>query len=131
MSKKRKIGLEQTVRDEIGAMAPHDKRRIQREIQSRRQRRSIPQVHHPWWLLGRLDLQPPSLRRSAWLWVQLVGGFLIVSNALIEAIVAIYARGLLSYEVIVPIYLAQAIPIALITIARLATQLHVGRLLAG
>lgn len=71
--------------------------------------------------------QPPSLRRSAWLWVKIVVGFLIVNSVIINAICAASVRGLVPYEVVVPVYLVLTAPIALNSIANLATQLHVVR----
>lgn len=78
-----------------------------------------------WWMIAVPDPQPPTPLRALWLWLQVIGAFLILSTASVEAVVASSVHGIVPYGLIVPIYLALAMPIAAIAIANLIAQMHV------
>lgn len=78
-----------------------------------------------WWMIAVPDPQPPTPLRALWLWLQVIGAFLILSTASVEAVVASSVHGIVPYGLIVPIYLALAMPIAAIAIANLMAQMRV------
>lgn len=78
-----------------------------------------------WWMIAVPEPQPPKPLRALWLWLQVIGAFLILSTASVEAVVASSVHGIIPYDLIIPIYLTLAMPIAAIAIANLMTQMHV------
>ena len=78
-----------------------------------------------WWMIAVPEPQPPKPSRALWLWLQTIAAFLILSTASVEAVVASSVHGIIPYDLIIPIYIAMAMPIAAIAIANLMVQMHV------
>lgn len=79
------------------------------------------------WMFSEPTPKPPTLKRAILLWVRVVGAFVLLNNAIIEAVVGVSVRGRLPYDLIVPLYVTMALPLAVIAVANMMAELHVPR----